>query len=52
MAASAVSLKYLTKREEVRKLEKELIRLNVNDVFFTMLHFMKRFCQSVLNMKV
>ena len=27
MAAGAVSLKYLTKREEVRKLEKELIRL-------------------------
>ena len=27
MAAGAVSLKYLIKREEVRKLEKELIRL-------------------------
>ena len=27
MAAGAVSLKNLTKREEVRKLEKELIRL-------------------------
>ena len=29
MAAGAVSLKSLTKYEEVRKLEKELIRLNV-----------------------
>ena len=29
MAAGAVSLKNLTKYEEVRKLEKELIRLNV-----------------------
>ena len=29
MAAGAVSLKNLTKCEEVRKLEKELIRLNV-----------------------
>ena len=28
MAAGAVSAKNLTKREEVRKLEKELIRLN------------------------
>ena len=28
MAAGAVSVKNLTKREEVRKLEKELIRLN------------------------
>ena len=32
MAAGAVSLKYLTKREEVRKLEKELIRLIVLSV--------------------
>jgi hypothetical protein len=30
MAAGAVSLKYLIKREEVRKLEKELIRLNID----------------------
>ena len=29
MAAGAVNLKNLTKYEEVRKLEKELIRLNV-----------------------
>ena len=29
MAAGAVSLKNLTKCEEVRKLEKELIRLNI-----------------------
>ena len=30
MAAGAVSLNFLTKREEVRKLEKELIRLNIS----------------------
>ena len=34
MAAGAVSVKNLTKREEVRKLEKELIRLIVSPNLF------------------
>ena len=36
MSAGAVSLKNLTKREEVRKLEKELIRLNIELVFLVL----------------
>ena len=38
MAAGAVSLKNLTKREEVRKLEKELIKLNIELSYINFMH--------------